>query len=67
MLIFWARDSRFHMEVCKECLNKVQTYKKFLISTNVQSTQTSAILELQTSDFAKIKKCKIQKSKNEKI
>ena len=59
------------MEVCKECLNKVQTYKKFLISTKVQSTQTSAILELQTSDFAKIQKkmqnTKKQKCKNAKI
>ena len=46
---------------------KYKTYKKFLISTKVQSTQTSAIFELQTSDFAKIKKCIIQKSKNVKI
>ena len=38
---------------------KYKTYKKFLISTKVQSTQTSVILELQNSDFAKIKKCKI--------
>ena len=45
---------------------KYKTYKKFLISTKVQSTQTSAILELQTSDFAKIKKCKIQKNKKSK-
>ena len=34
---------------------KYKTYKKFLISTKVQSTQTSAIFELQTSELAKIK------------